>query len=101
MAHQKLFTKTRKDLWDSITRLEELGFECKEDGKDTLMCLHNKKRIAFRISKEKTKVGLNIFKNERMLLSKDGIIKQDLGIVTKIYLDGGIETDKGFEITRE
>ena len=56
MAHQKLFTKTRKDLWDSITRLEELGFECKEDGKDTLMCLHNKKRIAFRISKEKTKV---------------------------------------------
>lgn len=52
MAHQNLFTKTRKDLWDSIVRLEELGFECKEDGKDTLMCLHNRKHIAFRLSYE-------------------------------------------------
>lgn len=52
MSHQNLFTKTRKELFDSVVRLEELGFECKEDEKDSLMCLHPSKRIAFRISYE-------------------------------------------------
>ena len=52
MSHQNLFVKSVRDFHDTIVRLEELGFECDEDMKDTAMCLHNDKRIAFRISVE-------------------------------------------------
>ena len=49
--HKNLYVKTVGDLWDVVVLLEELGFDCKEDQKNSVMCLNNRKRIAFRISK--------------------------------------------------
>ena len=69
MPHQNLYTKTIRDYHDVIVRLEELGFECKEDVPDSTMCLHSGRRIAFRINKEVTQmVKMEIDTKDTMVL---------------------------------
>ena len=53
LVHQNLFTKDTRTYHDTVVRLEEIGFVCKDnEDNSSSMCLNFDKRIAFSISDE-------------------------------------------------